>query len=188
MSASATRTSGSFAARRDGSDAPLSELSLSFVPLAFVAEWTRCSETADFVGRFFSHDFSDRELAGNVLSTIMNELVENAVKFSNDKSLEARVVVREYESSITISTENDATSEQAASFAATIARLVEGEPEAMFAEQIANPPETGGAGIGLIMLRKDYDATVGARMTQLDAASVRVVVEVTIANQELGPP
>src|SRR5690349_25000309 len=79
----------------ENGDAPLSELSLSFPPLALVAEWSRCSETADFVARFFAHDYPDRDVAGSVLSTVVNELVENAAKFSSDKSVQARVVVRE---------------------------------------------------------------------------------------------
>lgn len=187
------RSFGKFAGRGASGgangDAPLSELSLSFLPLALVSEWSRCSETADFVARFFAYDYPDRDLAGSVLSTVVNELVENAAKFSSDKSVEARVVVREYDAWLTITTENIATNPQADSFAATLTRLVDGEPESLFAAQIANPPETGSAGIGLIMLRKDYDATIGARMQSAslgDSDATRIEVEVTIANREVG--
>ena len=43
-------------------------------------------------------------------------------------------------------------------------RLVADDPEAMFADGDGHPPETGGAGIGLIVLRKDYGATIGVRL------------------------
>ena len=184
----AVRTFGHFAAPGAANgDAPLSELSLSFLPLALVTEWARCSETADFVARFFARDYSDREVAGSVLSTVVNELVENAVKFASDKSAPARLVVREFDGSLTITTENVATAAQAGSFGATLTRLADGDPEFLFAEQIANPPETGSAGIGLIMLRKDYDATIGARMSPLSGGEpTRIEVEVTIDNREVG--
>jgi hypothetical protein len=169
----------------DDSNRPLAELTLSFVPLALVAEWARCSETSNFVARFFAHDYHDHELAGSVLSTVVNELVENAVKFSSDKAVAARLVVREYPECVTILTTNVVTVSQATTVAETITRLVGGDPELLFAEQIAHPPETGSAGIGLIILRKDYGATVGVRIVDSGGAAM-VDVEVTIDNKELG--
>lgn len=177
---------GSASSHRADAERPLSELSLSFVPLAVVAEWTRCSEAADFVARYFAHDFGDRELAGNVLSTVVNELLENAVKFSSDKSIPARLTVREYAERVSIVSRNVASPRQAAAFGDAVARLAHGDPEQMFADRIALPPETGGAGIGLIMLRKDYGAKVGVRVTPSDGDGAAIVdVEVEIDNREV---
>lgn len=177
---------GSASSPRSDAERPLSELSLSFVPLAVVAEWTRCSEAADFVARYFAHDFGDRELAGNVLSTVVNELLENAVKFSSDKSIPARLTVREYAERMSIVSRNVASPRQAAAFGDAVARLAHGDPERMFADRIASPPETGGAGIGLIMLRKDYGAKVGVRVTPSDGDGAAYVdVEVEIDNREV---
>ncbi|HSQ31445.1 MAG TPA: hypothetical protein VLN49_16430 [Gemmatimonadaceae bacterium] len=177
---------GSSSANRSDSERPLSELSLSFVPLAVVAEWTRCSEAADFVARYFAHDFGDRELAGNVLSTVVNELLENAVKFSSDKSIPAGLTVREYAERMSIVSRNVASPSQAVAFGDAVARLAHGDPEQMFADRIASPPETGGAGIGLIMLRKDYGARVGVRVTPSDGDRAAIVdVEVEIDNREV---
>lgn len=176
---------GSESAHHTNAEQPLSELSLSLVPLAVVAEWTRCGETADFVARYFAHDFGDRELAGNVLSTVVNELLENAVKFSSDKSIPARLTVREYADGLRIATRNVAAPAQAAAFGATVARLAEGDPEAMFAERVASPPEIGGGGIGLIILRKDYRARVGVRVTPSDGGADVVDVEVEINNRDV---
>ena len=176
---------GSESAPHADGDQPLSELSLSFVPLAVVAEWTRCGETADFVARYFAHDFYDREFAGSVLSTVVNELLENVVKFSSDKAIPARLLVREYAEGLRIVTRNVAAPAQAAAFGAAVARLAEGDPEAMFAERIASPPETGGAGIGLVILRKDYGANIGVRITPNDAGMDVVEVEVEINAREV---
>ncbi|HEX4683881.1 MAG TPA: hypothetical protein VH277_14275 [Gemmatimonadaceae bacterium] len=181
-----TFTGNGSAPALDG-DAPLGELSLSFVPLALVTEWVRCGETADFIARFFAHDYDERELAGTVLSTVVNELVENTVKFSSDKAVPAQLTVREYPDSLMIMTSNVVTPAQGDAFGQAIATLVSGDPEALFARQIANPPETGSPGIGLIMLRKDYGATIGARLRHPNANGAAVVdVEVTIAGREVG--
>ncbi len=190
--AEARRTFGAFLVPRppsdhDGAGPLLGELTLSFVPLALVTEWTRCSETADFVARFFAHDYDDREVAGSILSTVVNELVENAVKFSSDKSVPARLAVSEYTDRLTIVTTNIVTPSQATAFGDTITRLVVGDPHALFAEQLAHPPETGSAGIGLIILRKDYGATIGVRIAAADGAAM-VDVEVTIDNREMSQP
>lgn len=189
----APRVFGALTAAKDSvasppaaAERPLSELSLSFVPLDLVAEWVRCSETADFLARFLAHDYGDRETAANVLSTVINELVENAVKFSSDKSVLARLVVREHADRVTIVTTNVVAPAQATAFGDTITRLVAGDPEALFAEQVAHPPATGSAGIGLIMLRKDYGAIIGARMTPSDVGNWTTVdVEATIDNREV---
>lgn len=169
----------------DGDERPLSSLSVRFVPLDLVAEWARCGETADFLARYFTHDFADRETAGSVLSTVINEIVENAVKFSSDKTVPAVVAVDEYADRVTIRATNSITATQAEHFTTAISRLIAGDPEALFAEQVAHPPETGGAGIGLIMLRKDYGALIGARVTE-GSSGLEIEVTVTIDNQEVG--
>ena len=166
---------------------PLSELTVSFVPLAVVSEWTRCGETADFVARYFAHDYGDREVAGSVLSTVVNELVENAVKFSSDKTVPATLAVREYAERMTIVTSNLASPTEADAFGEAVTRLTRGDPESMFAERVANPPATGGAGIGLIMLRKDYGAAIGVRVTPARGGAVQVDVEVALDNREVDP-
>ena len=178
--------SSRFAVITDGGEQPLSELSISFVSISMVAEWTRCSEAADFIARYFAHDFEDRELAGNVLSTVVNELLENAVNFSSDTNIPASLTVREYPARVHIASRNVASSAQANEFGEAVERLARGDPEEMFAERVASPPETGGAGIGLIMLRKDYGAKVSVRFTPSDGGAI-VDVDVDIDNREVEP-
>ena len=95
---------------------PLGELSVTLIPLDLVTEWARCGQTADYLARFLAYDFEKRELAASVLSTVVNELVENAVKFSSDKTLPAQIVVRQFGDRISITTSNNATAAQAESF------------------------------------------------------------------------
>jgi hypothetical protein len=172
---------------RASAEQPLRELRLDFLPLDFVAEWQRCSETADYFARYFAFDYAPRAPAVSILSTVLNELVENAVKFSTDKAVRAELVVAQYGDTLVARTTNAVAPALAAAFGDTVKSIVAGEPEAMFVERITHPPETGGAGIGLIMLRKDYDARIGARIAPLAALPglLRVEVEVTLDNRQI---
>jgi hypothetical protein len=180
------RTYGVTAARTPG-EPPLRELRLDFVPLDFVAEWRRCSETADYFARFFAFDYEPRITAASVLSTVLNELIENAVKFSTDKTVRAELVVAQYGDTLNVRTINAVAPALATAFGDTIVRVVAGEPEAMFVERVTHPPETGGAGIGLIMLRKDYDARIGARIGPHASRPglFQVEVEVNLDNRHI---
>ncbi len=164
---------------------PLGELSITFVPLDFVTEWARCGQTADYLARFLAYDFENREAAASVFSTAINELVENAAKFSADKTQPARIVVRHDGDRVSIATRNNASAAQAASFRDVAADISAADPETLFAERLLHPPDVGGAGIGLIVLRKDYGAVVSVRTEAESAAQSTVEVEVTIAHEEI---
>jgi hypothetical protein len=167
--------------------APLRELDVTFVPLDLIAEWTRCGETADYLACYLAHDFEHRETAAIVLSTIINELVENAAKFSADKRRPVRIVVRQFGDRIAIEATNSASRSQASTFRETVARIVAEDPEALFAERVAHPPDIGGAGIGLIVLRKDYRASIDVQVESDPGPeeSTRVQVRVTVDNREV---
>jgi hypothetical protein len=167
----------------------LTELSVTIVPLELVSEWRRCSETADYLARYFAYDFDDRETAAYVLSTVINELVENTAKFSTDKTIPGEIVVRQLGDRLSITAANVTSPDQAEALRDAVARINDGDAEALFAERIAHPPEIGGAGIGLIMLRKDYDAAMTVRTSAANGRTdlVRVEVEVTLDNHEVQP-
>jgi hypothetical protein len=166
---------------------PLGELTVRFAPLDVVSEWSRCGQTADYLARYLAYDFADRETAANVLSTVINELVENVAKFSIDKSASAEVTVRQFDDHLSITTRNLATAERGAALRQLTARLLSGDPQALFAERVAHPPDVGGAGIGLIVLKKDYSAGLDVRV-EPDSSGAdwsTVEVEVTLPNREV---
>jgi hypothetical protein len=163
------------------------EICLSFIPLDLVTEWSRCGETANYLAGYLAHDFEKREIAGNVLSTVINELIENAAKFSFNKQLAAHIVVRQFDDSISIVVTNNVTASQADSFLKAAKRIGTADPDALFAEGLAYPPETGSAGLGLILLRKDYGAHLEVEAEpdreHKDLMSIRV--ELSILNREV---
>ncbi len=168
---------------------PLGEVTVRFVPLDLVSEWSRCGQTADYLARYLAYDFDDRERAANVLSTVINELVENAAKFSTDKAQPAQITVRQFGDRVSISTRNRATVAQAALLRDLTTQVITGDAEALFAERVRHPPQVGGAGIGLIVLRKDYGAALDIRVEpdDLQAGWTTIEIEVTLPNQEVQP-
>jgi hypothetical protein len=142
----------------------ITQLSVTFIPLDFVTEWARCGQTADYLARFLACDFQKRDVVANVFSSVINELVENATKFSADKNAAVTVSVCQFEDCVSIATCNSATLVQAESFRELVGVIMRGDAETLFAERIATPPQIGGAGIGLIVLRKDYGARLEVRL------------------------
>ena len=165
----------------------LGEICVSFIPLDLVTEWSRCGETANYLAGYLAHDFEKSEIAANVLSTVINELVENAAKFSFNKQLAAHVVGRQFDDSISIVVTNNVSPAQAESFLKAANRIGTADPEVLFAELLAYPPETGGAGLGLTLLRKDYGARlqVGAEPNRENKDLLNVRVELSIMNREV---
>ena len=161
------------------------ELGITFVPIDLIEEWTRCGETADYMARFLAHDFPDRESASVVLATVINELVENAAKFSTTNTPRASSCGSS--GTVWIEATNIAAASQASSFGVTVARIVAGDPEALFAERVAHPPDVGGPGVGLIVLRKDYGASIDLRI-EPDAQHAELMcvqVNVSVDNREV---
>ena len=163
---------------------PLTEFALSFVPLDCLAEWRRCGDIADYAARFLAYDYEDREAAVGVLSTVVNEIVENAVKFSDDRHTPARLRVRQYADSVRIDATNRSAAGRGDTFAAALVEVLDGNPEALFAARVATPLDAGGPGLGLIMLRRDYGAQLGVRLS-FDGELVEVEIQVRIPSREV---
>ena len=66
-----------------GVEAPLAELRVELAALDAVSEWRRCGMTADFAAKYFACASSNPVTAASVLATVINELVENAVRIED---------------------------------------------------------------------------------------------------------
>ena len=82
------------------------EFEVKFIPLDLVAHWRRCGMTADFLAYFLSYTFRDQDAALSLLSTVINELLENAVKFSVDKRRPVALALSHFGETVRIQTHN----------------------------------------------------------------------------------
>ena len=162
----------------------ISKLELRLMPLDLVAHWHRCSMTADYLAGFMAYHFEDHHTAHSILSTILNELLENTVKFSVDKTMPVGIVMGLSGDSIIFETMNVAEKKQAEKFAVFVRRLIDGDANELFVEQLEHTArsDSSSSGVGLITLKKDYGAGIGVRIQPsthrgLYDVSVQVVLD-----------
>lgn len=170
-------------------------VTLVFFPADFQVRWSQCSATADFFAEYFAavpackpaDDDARAEFIGTV-SYVVNELVENAVKFSIGERVEVTVGLDGDELVAAVANQILATTVEL--LATTFDELVAGDPqELLFArvEMNAENPEAGGSGLGFLTMMSDYGAKIGWRFTAVADNPNNVLLE-TMARLEVKKP
>ena len=166
----------------NGSPGPISRLSLDILPLDLVVQWRRCGQTADYVAAFLAYHFGDFGRAMNILSTVVNELVENSVKFSSNKRHLLRLGALFYGDTMILETTNSISEEQVITFSSFIKRLLDGNLDDIFIQQVEHSAEYDVVltGLGLLSLKRDYASGMGVRIRTESSSSLH---EVTVQLQ-----
>ncbi len=154
----------------DAPSPPLSAIEIEVAPIDLVTEWRRCGMIADFMAQYMEHGFERRETARSVLSTVVNELVENAAKFSADKGSPARVSIRHHGEVVHAEVQNDASDEDLQGLREVLADLARDGADEVLRRRLGDR-----RGLGLAMLVKDYGAKVGATVVRTDARGKNTV-------------
>ncbi|MEO8623201.1 MAG: hypothetical protein ABI625_19145 [bacterium] len=162
-------------------DAPadtLTSATIAIPAMDFVVQWHRCGMTADYLADYFAYAFARREVARSVISTVANELLENAAKFTIDKRSLVHISGWLRGEALEIEVENITNARHAATLSTVLEALSRGEATQLFAERLESK-ERGG--LGLIVLAKDYGARLGARIASpVGAASGSTTISVTV--------
>lgn len=128
--------------------------------------WHHCGTTSEFLGEFFalSHAKNGRDYneARHSIGYLVNELLENAVKFRapGDILVESSLEGGLFEIKVT----NLIGPETAERFKALLADLTARDPGELLIERIeanAADSSSGGSGLGLLTLMSDYGARLG---------------------------
>ena len=140
----------------------LSNMSLTVTPIDFVAHWQRCGKTADFISSFQSFNFQDRPKVNLIFSAVVNEMLENAVKFNADNFKPIFIEVNNYANYLSIETKNISDDEQVRIFDAYLKKLDSNDMESLFLDQLLSSAESDNnqSGLGIISLRKDFNADI----------------------------
>ncbi|MBT6119947.1 hypothetical protein HOH45_00600 [bacterium] len=145
-----------------------SEITMDFViPLELMSEWERCGLISDYLARYEAFTFDDQELATQVLSTVINELLENAVKFSTDKNKIVNITIKHFGSFLSVEAVNNTDEKHALNLESYITKLKESSPEDFFFAQIeknALVQSHNLSGLGLLTLVNDYEAKLGIKI------------------------
>ncbi len=157
------------------------DVSLTLFPRTFPVRWNLCSTIADFCTSYLATR-THFQACRDAINYVLNELVENAVKFSNGETI--NISLGAIADTIFIVVENHVDPASVDPLHATLEQLVAEDPlELMMrrVEENAEHPEDDASGLGFLTMMTDYQAAVCWRLT-LDAEGPRLQ---TIARLDL---
>ncbi|GGB46018.1 hypothetical protein GCM10011316_17700 [Roseibium aquae] len=129
--------------------------------------WHHCGTTSDFLGEYFARAAGpsiDMVDARHSIGYILNEILENAVKFRETGDIEVTCSLEDHRFEARI--QNVIGAEAAQKFRTYLDGILGRDPGELLLERIeanALDPESGGSGLGLLTLMNDYDARLGWR-------------------------
>jgi len=151
-------------ARNNSSGAFTMRIVISDGPLG--VSWQHASETCEFLGDVFAlhhakggSDYTD---ARHSIIYLVNELLENAIKFRVPGAIRIDCSLEDGNFELTVS--NDTAPEVATRFQALIEEIISRDPGELLIERIeanAADESSSGSGLGLLTLMNDYGARLG---------------------------
>ena len=145
------------------------DISLDFViPLELVGNWEKCSLVSNFFANYQSFNFKDQEKVIVILSTVINELLENAIKFTSDKNKLVSISLKHFNSKVSIETINLSNEENVSRLKRIIHSLNNKNPENLILEQIENASKTdlNESGLGILTILRDFQANLGIKIIE----------------------
>lgn len=125
--------------------------------------WHHCATTSDFIADLFALRFqssrNDYKEVRHSIGYVINELVENAVKFraAGEIMIEASMDAESFKVKIS----NLVTGEAASGFQSLLSEITIGDPSELLIQRIeanAADPKMESSGLGLLTLMSDYEA------------------------------
>jgi hypothetical protein len=163
----------------------LAGIELVLRPSELMRHWERCGTTADWIASYLAHDIESTARAGfkNVFSTVINELLENAAKFSTNGPEPIKIAAHHLGAFVRIETWNTTPEARARLLEQTLADLAQTNLDSLFGRRVASGGEAKSPGIGLLIIKRDYDARIQAALTPRDNGSsdVHMTVDLDVA-------
>lgn len=149
---------------------------------------------ADYLAIFFPADENDPEIMDkqkqiqSMVSYIANELLENAMKFSDHTApMSIRIELQLYLSKLVFLVRNSVRPDVMKNYQAFIQEVLNSDPDELMMrrlEQIAEDDTLQSSGLGLVTILNDYSARVGWKFETVpetsDIALVTTMVQVNI--------
>jgi hypothetical protein len=153
---------------------------LSFLPLDVFDDWERCGKVADFIADYFQHNFR-LESSQNLISTVFNEVLENAVKFSPNNSRPIEVVVKKRQETLLLRITNALSHHRFGPFTEISRELFNADLDDLYLSRIEDgAADESASGIGLILIKKDYGSRLSFDFSRGDIYKVSVTLEINI--------
>ncbi|EMY62060.1 DUF6272 family protein [Leptospira terpstrae] len=162
------RKYGNFKSTNSIQQVPNSIIEIHLKPLDLMRYWRRIGILSDFIGYFYgfsflpnipteSIDMKNSEIV-NSISTVFNELLENAAKYSYDKKADIEISLIHRGKTFEILVRNKTNESNVTSYEASLKEIFSTKNlEKLYIEKLeTNENDQHRSGIGLIMVLKDY--------------------------------
>lgn len=173
----------------DNKRRPLSKQEYIFSPIDFISQWGRSSLTANYLSEFQAFNFQGNPKVTNAISLVLNELIENTIKFSADAYKDVSITVCNYADELTIQTINSSNRRQVVKLEAFLDKYFRVDLESFFIDNIKTHHEEGAINesqLGLITLKKDYGAEIGVKIVpDLDRRLYDIYIKVVLKTDEI---
>ena len=128
----------------------------SFLPLDIFDNWARASSLSDFIAEYFGSYF-ENETSHNLISTVINEFIENAVKFTKNNSQPIVIIVKKRANDLICRITNSIPRHRKTAFIEICNKLYSHDLDQLFLDTIVEESDNKNeSGIGLILIKKDY--------------------------------
>lgn len=170
---------------------PEARFSMTLAPSELTAHWQRCGRVSDFVAGYIASAYAatgagpggsleDGPLFTSI-STVFQELIENAAKFSRKRDAAIQIRVKHFSRILMYEVENATTPAFAQRFEEYLRQIAaEDDLGALYLRTVEAQLEAGAdaqrSGIGLLVIRKDHGVRVGVRFSEDDAGRPTVTV------------
>jgi len=158
------------------------KVSLSFkMPIDHSKDWEKCSLISNFFADYCVSSFHKKKEIKSILSTIINELIENAMKHSYQDQNEINIFLKNCEKEIVVITENIATSDTANNLIHTLNQLQTKDIESLIINRMKNNLmyNQEQSEIGLLNIIHNFKTSISAKITPIDRTNLNIIEIIT---------
>jgi hypothetical protein len=170
-------------------------MSLTLYPDSFPLRWSLCSLTANFMAEYFGELFPESDRENRLLSRdeisgavgyVLNELVENAVKFNQDGDINVTVGLGREDLVCLVS--NQIRNSAVPGLREKLLELTQDDPGELLRRQVeanAEDEESTGSGLGYLIIMNDYGVSLGWKLDPISPTSfsIKTMARVPILNE-----
>lgn len=159
--------------------------------------WRRCSLTSDFFAKFYSFFFTEKTIsaevfnqnaANNSISFLLNELFENAAKYSKTDKKDVIFQIQYLKDFLVFEISNYLDRDNAENFVKLIEELLSDDPEKLYLQKLEENVEmdSGNSGLGYLTLMNDFGIKFGYKFETLkkDSSLCKVSIRAYLRYKE----
>ena len=149
------------------------------------SNWRRCGMTADFWSKYYASDFNHKTMNKkdfqNMISFVLNELIENVGKYCDVKESDVTIKVFFHQSGkCVLKIDNLLTPQASHQFKDAVKELFTTDLDDLYIQRLESNLETGeGSGMGYLTMIQDYGVSLGFNFVegfQSDLSKVEISV------------